>query len=777
MGQIQDTPESGSLRDLRSDVGAGSDLSMGPQLLWRYLWVVRRYVWMLVLFPLAGFAYRYYMSMDEPRVYRATAEIHIGQERVRTRGFDRQIGFRLGSSDLDTECYILKRSAPLAMAVIEKLDLVHSPEFASAPVEKKASLWKIIGQYVNSVIPTTKERKQAEAEQAEQPVSGTLKPERLVRGLLGRVSVSPIEGTRMVRVGFIGRHPKAVAQITNAFVQAFIEQESKNATMALERMLRYLREQQSEFEKKVEMSEEELLKYKSANKLVALESREEIQASKLSALSVAYSEARLESISAEGLYTTLKEAEDTGAVREALTAVEAGDEVVKLLREYSSLEADASRLANIYGPKHSTMVETKEKLAQAKVLLESEVALCVARAESKFRVGSAKAERLKTELERAKEEALALEEKMIRYGVIQRRAQSNQQLFDLLLAKANETGLVGQLGQREIQVINEASVPTIPVSTDRRRRLIAAAMFGFVIALAVAFLFDYLDHSIKDGDEVESFLGIKLLGGVGQFTEKVSKTRRAESVIVLSAPKSNLAEDFRSIRTNLLFAARESGRGSFVVTSAMPKEGKSTVAGNLAAVIGQSGKKVLWVDADMRRPVLHKILNVDVKAGLSTYLVGGAEKEDVVLATSMDNVYALPCGPIPPNQSELLGTARMQALTEWGEGEFDIVIFDTPPLGSVSDALVLGGFVHAAVFIIKSGKTSRTIARRWVLQLQSQGIDVLGAVLNDIDPKRSGYYGYPYYKSYYRYGSGYGRDYYSYGETDAEATEQKRETT
>jgi len=545
-------------------------------------------------------------------------------------------------------------------------------------------------------------------------------------------------------------------------------------------MLRYLREQQSEFQRKVELSEEELLEYKREKKLVALESREEIQASKLSALSAAYSEARLASIAAEGVYVTLKEAEDKGAVREALTAVEVGSEVVTLLREHSRLEAEATRLAKIYGPKHRTMIETKEKLAQAQALLDSEMALCVARAESEYRVGSAKAERLKTELDHAKEEALALEEKMIRYGVIQRQAQSNQRLFDLLLAKANETGLVGELGQREIEVINEASVPTTPVSTDRRRRLIAAALFGFVIALAMAFLFDYLDHSVKDGDEVESFLGLKLLGGVGQFIEKVSKTHSAESVIVLSAPKSSLAEDFRTIRTNLLFAARESGHGSFVVTSSMPKEGKSTIAANLSAVIGQSGKKVLWVDADMRRPVVHKILGLDVKAGLSTYLVGEAEKEDVVLDTNIENVYALPCGPIPPNQSELLGAARMQALTEWAEGEFDITIYDTPPLASVSDALVLAGFVHAAVFVIKSGKTSRGIARRCVLQLQSQGIDVLGALLNDIDPKRSaygGYYGYAYYRSYHRYGHGYGRDYYTYGETDAESTEQKQEIT
>ena len=143
-----------------------------------------------------------------------------------------------------------------------------------------------------------------------------------------------------------------------------------------------------------------------------------------------------------------------------------------------------------------------------------------------------------------------------------------------------------------------------------------------------------------------------------------------------------------------MFAARDPEHHNLVITSSMPKEGKSTIAANLAAVIGQFGKRVLWVDADMRRPVVHKILGLEPEVGLSSYLVGDAKLEDVIHDSGIENVQTIPCGPVPSNQSELLGSAAMDRLVRWADDEFDMAIFDTPPLASVSDALLFSSFAR-----------------------------------------------------------------------------------
>ena len=377
-------------------------------------------------------------------------------------------------------------------------------------------------------------------------------------------------------------------------------------------------------------------------------------------------------------------------------------------------------------------------------------------------------------LDQQKREALELEEKIIRFNVIKREAWSNQQLFELLLMKAKELSLAGQLKGKNIHVMADASVPVNPMPTGQRRRLISGALFGLALAVGLAFFLDYLDHSVKSGEDIESYIGLPLLGGVGQFGRATSGHERPDSIIVRSSPKSSLAESFRSIRTNLLFALRDVDGGSFVVTSSEPKEGKSTVAANLAVVIGQSGKRVLLVDADMRRPVVHKILGIKNEAGLSNYLVGEADKKDIIVATDLPGLSAAPCGPIPSNQSELLGSEAMVDFVKWASAEFDIVVYDSPPLVSVSDSLVVSGLTGASLFVVRAGSTGRGIARRCVQQMRDLDIRVIGAVLNNIDTRRGGYsnyyYGYPYYyKSYYRYG-----DYYAYGEDSAETGRARR---
>ena len=773
MDQKLQTPESSALRDLRLEAGRGEAFQQGAPVLWHYVWVLRRYAWVLVLFPLLGLAWRYYSTIGEPPVYMATAQMLIDDDSGVIRGFDPTSKFAASQKDIETQLRIL-RSHTLALAVIEKLDLVNSEEFALPASQPKPGLFRLVKNWVRSVVPTTKAPLDGERDKPDVSRPKAVSPHQLVAGFTKRIAASPVAKTRLIRVSFSGRDPKIITKIVNTLVKTHMEMESKRELFKFETMLEYLRVQQQEFQKKVEASEEELLAYKREKNLVALENREEIQTNKLAALTGALSNARLAAIRAEGVHETLKAAVEKGESLEALSALDPDGEVLNLSREHTRLEEETARLSKTFGPKHRRMIELRENIAMTKALLETEVKLALISSQSLYDVAKAEEARLKEVLDQQKREALDLEEKIIRFNVIKREAGSNQQLFDLLLMKAKEMSLAGQFTRKNIHVMSQASVPTTPIPTGQRRRLISGALFGLAVAVGLAFFFDYLDHSIKSGEDVESYIGLQLLGGVGQFVGKSSGGPRSESVIVSSSPKSSLAESFRSIRTNLLFTLRDVDSRSFVVTSSEPKEGKSTIAANLAVVIGQSGKRVLLVDADMRRPVAHKIFGIGNEVGLSSYLVGKAKKEDIIAAVSLDGLSAAPCGPLPSNQSELLGSEAMVEFADWASKEFDIVIYDSPPLASVSDALVLSGITKGSVFVIRAGSTGRGIARRCVEQMRDHDVRVIGAILNNIDTKRGGYsnyfYGYPYYyKNYYRYS-----DYYSSGEDDAGSEKTRR---
>ncbi|WP_339180188.1 CpsD/CapB family tyrosine-protein kinase [Oceanobacillus sp. FSL W7-1293] len=213
-------------------------------------------------------------------------------------------------------------------------------------------------------------------------------------------------------------------------------------------------------------------------------------------------------------------------------------------------------------------------------------------------------------------------------------------------------------------------------------------------------------------------------------------------LITNSNPRSPISEQYRTVRTNLQFASVDNEIKSMLLTSAGPAEGKSMTTANLAVVYAQQGKKVLLVDADLRKPTIHYTFRLDNLRGLSNILVGETTIEETVEASDITNLDVISCGPIPPNPSELLGSRRMQAFIEAAEKKYDMVIFDMPPVLAVTDAKILANYVDGVILVVRSKKTENEAAKQALEALQSVHANVLGVVLNDRDKKEANYYYY-----------------------------------
>jgi non-specific protein-tyrosine kinase len=311
--------------------------------------------------------------------------------------------------------------------------------------------------------------------------------------------------------------------------------------------------------------------------------------------------------------------------------------------------------------------------------------------------------------------------------------------------QANYAQLLAFMGEgavNTLSIVEPAVPPTGPVGPNKMRTVLLASAVGLVLALGTAFLLEYLDDTIKTPDDVERTMGVNTLAGIS----RIPGERLRDTLITAQRPRSPISESYRVLRTSLQFSSLDRPLRTVLVTSPSPVEGKSTTAANLAVVMAQEGRSVVLVDADLRRPVQHRIFQVGNKAGLTDVLV----QDELVLdghlqETGVDNLRLLNTGPLPPNPSELLASDRMGTLIDYLKAEADVIVFDSPPALTVTDALVLAGKADGVLLVTDAGKTRRDAAEESVERFQRTGAHLLGVVLNRFRSGRRGYYYYHYY--------------------------------
>jgi polysaccharide biosynthesis transport protein len=490
-----------------------------------------------------------------------------------------------------------------------------------------------------------------------------------------------------------------------------------------------------------------MAEYREGQNAMSLDDGQNIVVARLNSLNDAVTKAKTSRLQKEAAYRQLGNLKGDSADADSFPLIAQNPTIQEIKQQLASLNSEKAKLSQRYGANHPAMETITRQIESASARLRSETAKVLESIANDYRAALAEERNLAGSLEDQKKQAVDLNRKSITYSILQREAESERQVYNALLQQEKELRVVSNSRANNVQVMDDAEVPGGPYTPNHGRDWLMAIVLGLALGVGLAYSVEYLDDTVKLPDDVTRRLKLPLLG-------LVPAVAGGKLPVLTSPVPHDFGEAFRSLRTSLVFTNGSPGNRTIAVTSTQPLEGKTTTACNLAIALALGGARVMLIDADMRRPGLHRTMELPNEVGLSHILTGQARVREAVQRTSESNLFVMSAGHVPPNPSELLHSERMkQLIANLEAGPFDWIIMDTPPVLAVTDAVILAPYMSGLVFVIGAEMTRRAHAERAIQTIQGGKPNIIGAVLNRVDLNRnkyyySRYYGY-HYKSYY----------------------------
>lgn len=604
------------------------------------------------------------------------------------------------------------------------------------------------------------------------------------------IIVKPVERTDIIRVLVHSTNPREAAIIANAVAENLLEQSKNTARLEVSEVRKFLEDQLKIVENNLKRSADSLRLFKEKNKVFSLSTEGEALFSKLSTFDGQYNEANADFITKKKQLDFLKEQyrQNQEDLLEDITEsnspviVNLRDKLIGYETEYSTyllqgLSDDHPKIARIKDlieeTKNQLRIEVEkliasdaergdllamnEKIMEDLAALEVEIVALAAKKEAIGRTRSSYEQQFST-----------LPAKELKLAQLERAYKINDNIYAMLMEKYEEVKITeaGQLGN--VKIIDQAFEPSAPIRPNKKKNILFALLVGIGIGLVFTVFTEYLDTSLKEPKDVEEHVGEPALGVIPNVNPREIAQRYSDNgnvadlkrlLLTHYAPRSSVSEAYRSLRTNLQYFNHEKPLKSLLITSTIAKEGKSTIVSNLGIIFSQKGLKTIIVDADLRKPVLHKFFNVDITNGLTDLIINHSMPiGKAIKKTSIENLHVLTAGNIPPNPTDLLESKRMKAIQEQLQEEFDFVLFDSPPIMVVTDAVVLSRILDGVLLIVETKKAKRDAVRAAKGVIEHVGGRLLGAVLNKarfsrMDHLYGGYSGYYHYYGYDKEGS------------------------
>jgi polysaccharide biosynthesis transport protein len=569
--------------------------------------------------------------------------------------------------------------------------------------------------------------------------------------LMGGFDVDPVEQSRLVKISFVSANPELAAQVTNSFADNFINTNLERRYEASSYARTFLERQIANVKRDLERSERQFVAYAQRQGIINFGGGEvggnadgsSLQGASLQALNAALAEAQTKRIAAEQAYRQAS----AGARSEVTQSTAA------LRAQRAGLEAEYNEKLSRFRPEYPDMVALRARIDALSEAIDAEASQVSGSRGSTLRaeyMAALQAERaLQGRVNQLKGAVLNLRGRSIDYNILQREVDTNRSLYDALLQRYKEIGVAGGIGKNLVSVVDRAEVPGSPFKPNLIINLAVGFALGLMAGLAAALGLEFINDTIKTPDDVRDKLRLPSLG-------VIPKKLTQESVLEeLRDQSSAVSEAYFSLRTSLQFTTDSGAPKTLLITSTRAAEGKSSTTLALAQNFARLGNNVLLIDADLRKPAF--VTGADPAEGLSKLLTNHDPIAEHVLKTEHDNLWLLPCGPLPPNPAELLASPRLKALVNEAAGQFDMVIVDGPPVLGLADAPLLGAVCRGTLMVVESGKTRTKAAVDAVNRLKASGSHLIGAVLTKFKHASHGY-GYGYSYEPYKYGGIGSRD-------------------
>ena len=715
----------------------GWDLAPREPHLYDYLLILRKHQWLILSFMLAVVTIVSIATFRMRPVYVATTRIELGRENANILPFQ---GTDSYDYMLDLENYIETQSKILTSETLA-LQTIRSGVLTGVGGADSQSDAIATGSLANQKRPAE------------------LGP------FLGSLSVKRVPNSRLMDITYEANSPELAAQVVNAHIRNFIDQNRRSHYDATTSATTWLTDQLDELKIKVKNSEDARLDYERKNQIWEVDDKQNITTQRLSELNRQLIDAQSDRMKKQSMYDFARQ----GDV-DIVPQIRDSSAVQDLLKRRSDLNGQYTEALAQYGPNFPKVQRLQAQVKEIDQNLEREKKAVVARLGSEFHEAQQREELLSRTLEQQKSEANVMSERMVQYNILKRDAEADKALYDGLLTKLKEAGISSALQSSNIRIVDPAMIPNTPARPAKTRNVTLAFLVGLVGGVGLALLREYMDNTVKTPDDIETLSRLPSLAVVPAFQDSEGDVPRRRTLkdslgnghsrhvelVAQHLPKSQMSEAFRALRTALLLSQAGHPPQVILVTSALPREGKTTAAANLAVTLAQLGDRTLLIDADLRKPGVGRLLNLNGSkyAGLSSYLAGVSSLDLVTVQhPAIPNLSAIPTGPLPPNPADLLSSHRLaDALVEL-RTKFKFIVIDTPPVMAATDAVILSVKADGVVMVVRSGETPKEAFSRTRDLLMSVKCRLLGVVLNAVDSSAPDYY---YSYRYYPYSYGYG---------------------
>ncbi len=565
--------------------------------------------------------------------------------------------------------------------------------------------------------------------------------------LLDNLGVELVNNTSLLAITYRDQNRQYAAEIANQFAQSFIDQRVDQTSQTSDLARQFIQDQVIQVKARLQTAEKELVDYAKTARITATGEDSSLIASNIQELNKALSAAIQEKLDSGRLVQQI----DAGQAP-YLEQVLESDALGKLRSDLAVKRAEYQQKLGQFKPGFPEMVQLQGQIREMTDQLAKGTQAIAQSIKLKYQEATAKEEDLRAKLAELEQENVAYQDKNIQYTILKREVDSQRSQYDGLISKLNDAGVSSELRTQNMSVVDAAVAPGAPFSPSLSRNVMMALLLAGVVGAAIIYVLELLNNTFTNPEQIEKEIGLSVLGILPRVEERTFQT-------ALLDQKSGISEAYRSLRTSLQFSGTEGAPRTLLVTSSEPAEGKSTTSLKLAQDFAALGARVIVIDADLRKPNLHRLISLDNAVGLSNILTNTVRKEDlssIIRKTTTPNVMAITSGTIPPNPADLLSSPKMALILRALSSKFDLVVIDAPPVVGLSDAPILSRLAEATLFVISTNQVTRKAAKTAVKRVKAAGGHVVGAVMSKFAINKFDY-NYSYSYKYMNY------QYYSYG--------------